>query len=119
MTFVTAPLPLPEVGHPERVARARELLEGEEDPAHIRASLGVLQRHIARINRTLREMTDFSRRRRDEVTEVSVEVVIHDSLRLVRHDPRSKQVQVELRLARIPLRSAWSRITSSSCSSTS
>ncbi len=89
-----------DLGNPlASIASELEMLEGEEDCARIRASLGVLQRHIDRINRTLREMTDFARRRRDEVTDVSVELVLHDSLRLLRHDPRWKQVKVDLDLA--------------------
>jgi signal transduction histidine kinase len=76
-----------------------ELLEGESDLGRVQSSLAVLQRHIDRINRTLREMTEFARRRRDEVSDVSVEAAIHDSVQLIRHDPRWKQVQLELRLA--------------------
>lgn len=89
-----------DLGNPlASIASELELLEGEDDLARFRASLAVLQRHIERINRTLREMTDFARRRRDEVTDVNVDVAIRDSLRLVRHDPRWKQVQVDLQLS--------------------
>lgn len=88
-----------DLGNPlASIASELELLEGEEDPKQMRASLAVLQRHIGRINRTLREMTEFARRRRDEVADVDVNLAIHDSLKLVRHDPRWKQVQVDLQL---------------------
>lgn len=71
-----------------------ELLEDESDVQRMRESLGVLRRHVSRMNRTLREMVDFARRRRDEVTDVSIGLAIADSVRLVRHDPRWKRVEL-------------------------
>ena len=69
-----------------------EMLEGEDDLTRIRESLGVLRRHVARMSRTLREMVDFARRRRDEVSDVSIAAAVSDSARLVHHDPRWKNV---------------------------
>jgi signal transduction histidine kinase len=46
------------------------------------------------MSRTLREMVDFSRRRRDEVADVSVLAAVADSARLVRYDPRWKKVHL-------------------------
>ncbi len=69
-----------------------EMLEGEDDLTRIRESLGVLRRHVARMSRTLREMVDFARRRRDEVSDVSIAAAVSDSARLVHHDPRWKDV---------------------------
>lgn len=71
-----------------------ELLHDEQDLGAIREALGVLRRHVDRMTRTLREMVDFARRRRDAVTDVSVGEVVDDALRLVRHDPRWKRVEV-------------------------
>ncbi len=71
-----------------------ELLEGEGDVLRFRESLGVFRRHLSRMSRTLREMVDFARRRRDEVTDVSIELAVADSTRLVRHDPRWKKVEL-------------------------
>ncbi|MFO0661364.1 MAG: ATP-binding protein [Polyangiaceae bacterium] len=71
-----------------------ELLEDEQDVKRLRASLSVLREHVARINRTLREMVDFARRRRDELAEVSMASVIHDATRLVCHDRRWKRVDL-------------------------
>jgi signal transduction histidine kinase len=71
-----------------------ELLEGETDVARFRESLGVLRRHVARMSRTLREMVDFARRRRDEIADVSIASAVADSARLVCHDPRWKRVQL-------------------------
>lgn len=73
-----------------------ELLEGEEDVARIRESLGVLRGQVSRMSRTLREMVDFARRRRDEVTDVSLASAVADSARLVCHDPRWKRVELVL-----------------------
>lgn len=73
-----------------------ELLEDEEDVSHLRESLGVLRRQVARMSRTLREMVDFARRRRDEIADVSIESAVADSARLVRHDPRWKHVDLAI-----------------------
>lgn len=73
-----------------------ELLEGEDDLPRFRESLGVLRRQVSRMSRTLREMVDFARRRRDEVTDVSIALAAEDSARLVCHDPRWKKVQLVL-----------------------
>jgi signal transduction histidine kinase len=70
-----------------------ELLEGEDDVRR-RESLGVLRAHVSRMSRTLREMVDFARRRRDEITDVSIALAVADSVRLVCHDPRWKFVQL-------------------------
>jgi signal transduction histidine kinase len=43
-----------------------EMIEGETDLGRVRASIGVLRSQVSRIDRTLREMTDFARRRGDE-----------------------------------------------------
>jgi signal transduction histidine kinase len=72
-----------------------ELLESEEDAAKMRESLSVLRRQVDRIGRTLREMTDFARRRGDDHSPVAVDVAIHDALRMVRHDPRARRVSIQ------------------------
>lgn len=71
-----------------------ELLEGEEDLARVRASFDVLRRHVDRISRTLREMVEFARRRRDEVADVSIAAAVDDSARLVQHDPRWRKISL-------------------------
>jgi signal transduction histidine kinase len=71
-----------------------ELLEGEDDIARMRESLDVLRRHVARISRTLREMVEFARRRRDQVADVSIAAAVDDSARLVRHDPRWRKIEL-------------------------
>ncbi len=73
-----------------------ELLEGEDDAARLQESLDVLRRHVARMDRTLREMVAFARRRRDAVTDVSIALAVADSARLVRHDRRWKKVRLDV-----------------------
>jgi signal transduction histidine kinase len=73
-----------------------ELLEGEDDVERVRESLDVLRRHVGRISRTLREMVEFARRRRDEVTLVSIASAVDDSARLVCHDPRWRKIELVL-----------------------
>ncbi len=73
-----------------------EMLEGEDDVARFRESLDVLRRHVGRMSRTLREMVDFARRRREEVTDVSIASAVADSARLVLHDPRWQNVKLSV-----------------------
>lgn len=76
-----------------------EMLEDETDPARLRASFGVLRGQVSRIDRSLREMTDFARRRGDEATSVPVAEAVDDALRMVRHDPRARKVSFEVDIA--------------------
>jgi signal transduction histidine kinase len=73
-----------------------ELLEGEQSVEAFRESTDTLRKHVDRMSRTLREMVDFARRRRDEITDVHIASAVADSARLVRHDPRWKKVKLEL-----------------------
>jgi signal transduction histidine kinase len=71
------------------------MLEGEADLGRLRESISVLREHVARINRALREMTAFARRRGEEATHVAVDVAVSDALRMVRHDPRARRIRIE------------------------
>ena len=51
---------------------------------------------MARIDRILREMTDFARRRSAESTDVPVAIAVDDALRMIRHDPRARAVQFKV-----------------------
>ncbi len=75
-----------------------ELLEDEQDIARFRESLGVLRRQVSRMSRTLREMVDFARRRREEETDVSIALAVEDSARLLCHDPRWKRVALSVEI---------------------
>jgi signal transduction histidine kinase len=73
-----------------------EMIEMETDMGRVRESIGVLRGQVARIDRILREMSEFARRRGDDVTEVAVHDAVGDALRMVRHDPRARAVAVHI-----------------------
>jgi two-component system, NtrC family, sensor kinase len=75
------------------------MLERESDLERIRASAGVLRLHIGRISRTLRDMTNFARRRGEEGGPVAISAAIEDALRMVRHDPRARRVRIAVEIA--------------------
>ncbi|MBI3071385.1 MAG: PAS domain-containing protein [Deltaproteobacteria bacterium] len=84
-----------DIGNPlASMSSELEMLERERDPERVRNAAAVLREHIARITRTLREMSDFARRRGDEVTAVVVENAVKDALRMVRHDPRARKIRI-------------------------
>jgi len=59
--------------------------------------VATVRQEVGRLRRTLRELVDFARRRRDEASLVAVQAVVRDALRLLRHDPRMRRVSVEER----------------------
>lgn len=77
-----------------------ELLETEDDPAAMRASLSVLRRQVDRMTRSLRGVVDFARRRGGEASDVRLDEAVADSARLVCHDPRWLNVRLELDVPR-------------------
>jgi two-component system sensor histidine kinase HydH len=76
-----------------------ELLLAEEDVGRARQSAAVLLAQISRIGRTLREMTDFARRRAEELSDAAIEISVDDALRMVRHDPRARAIAFKTELA--------------------
>jgi PAS domain S-box-containing protein len=64
-------------------------LQGADDSKEI---IETMQQETARLRRTLREIVDFGRRRRDEATHVSVTAVVDDALKLIRYDQRTQKV---------------------------
>jgi len=73
-----------------------QLLEQESDLQRIRESFRILNNHVDRIARGLREMVDFARRRSEPNTEVSLQRAAGDALRLVTHDPRAADIVIEM-----------------------
>jgi signal transduction histidine kinase len=63
---------------------------GEADGSVVKT----VRQEVSRLGRTLREVVDFARRRRDEASLVAVQAVVDDALRILRHDPRMRRVQV-------------------------
>lgn len=57
--------------------------------------VATVRQEVTRLRRLLREMVDFARRRRDEASLVSVQAAVEDTLRLIRHDSRLRNVRVE------------------------
>lgn len=89
-----------EIGNPlsgvlDEVRRAR----GLSDPGDLRGVLATVEEQAQRMNRLLRELVDFSRRRRDVAALVSLNQVADDVIRLLGHDARSPGVALETRLA--------------------
>lgn len=62
-----------------------------EDAASV---VGTVRGEVRRLHRILREIVNFARRRRDEATLVSVQAVVEDALRLLRHDRRMRAVNL-------------------------
>lgn len=86
-----------DIGNPlASICSELELLEGETDMRGVRASLAVVRRHLDRISRTIREMTDFARRRGEDRTLLSLHTAVEDALRMVRHDPRARALRLEV-----------------------
>lgn len=77
-----------------------EMLEGETDMERVHESIAELRRQVSRIDRALREMTDFARRRGDEVASLPLHVAIDDAVRMVRHDPRARKIHVTVDVSR-------------------
>ncbi len=86
-----------ELGNPlSAVEMHLQLIADDELPEPMQASLVTVREEAARLRRTLREVVDFARRRRDEATLVSVRSVIDDALRLLRHDRRMRDITTEV-----------------------
>lgn len=82
-----------DLGNPlSAVALHLQLLEGIDLPGDAASSLAAIRDEAARLQRTLRELVDFARRRRDEASLVSVRTVVEDAVRLLRHDGRARAV---------------------------
>jgi signal transduction histidine kinase len=71
------------------------LLEDVALPA-VRASFEVVRRNVARMSALLAEMVNFARRRGDDATRVRLADVARDSVTLVRHDRRFRNVRLEV-----------------------
>lgn len=85
-----------DIGNPLAcISSELELLEMEDDPARVDESLEVLRKHVARIVRSVREMVDFARRRNEGTQSIDAANAVRDALRLVRHDPRMRNVELE------------------------
>ncbi len=84
-----------EMGNPlSSIEVQLQLLDLDPLPGSAGDVVRVVRQEVARLRRTLREMVDFARRRRDEAGLVSVQSVTEDALRLLGHDARMRRVRV-------------------------
>jgi signal transduction histidine kinase len=71
-----------------------QLQRAEADPGRATQSVGIVRKEVSRMARMLRELVDFSRRKRDEVRLASLNQVVDDLVKLVEHDPRARNVTI-------------------------
>jgi C4-dicarboxylate-specific signal transduction histidine kinase len=86
-----------DIGNP-LAAIESQLQLARQQPHRQGETLAVVSNEVTRIARMLRELVDFARRRRDTITLVSVNQVVEDVTRLLRHDPRARTVDIVHRL---------------------
>ncbi|RME27213.1 MAG: HAMP domain-containing protein [Deltaproteobacteria bacterium] len=88
-----------EIGNPlASMSSELELLELAWDPERARAALPVLRDQIRRMAGLLRELVDFGRPARDSLEPTSCAAAIEQAVRLLRHDPRARGVEIETEL---------------------
>ncbi len=71
------------------------MLDVRELPEHAKQTIDVLHEQLGRLQRTLRELVDLARRRRDEASMVSVRTVVDSALRLISHDRRMRKIKLK------------------------
>lgn len=87
-----------DIGNP-LAAIESQLQLARQQPNRQEETLAVVSKEVARISRMLRELVDFTRRRRDALILVSANQVVEDVMRLLSHDPRARTVTIAPRLA--------------------
>jgi C4-dicarboxylate-specific signal transduction histidine kinase len=75
-----------------------QLQLAQHDPTRVDQTLEVVRKQVKRMDRMLRELVGFSRRKRDKVILVSVNQVVDDVVRLLEHDPRARSIRILLDL---------------------
>lgn len=84
-----------EIGNPLAAIESQLRLAASDQRAdRVAQTIDVVREQVQRMGRLLRELVDFSRRKRDEVIRVSVPRVAEDVVRLLGHDPRARNVQL-------------------------
>jgi len=71
-----------------------QLRLAQGDSSRQEQTLEVVRKQVARMARMLRELVQFSRRKRDEVMLVSANQIAEDVARLLEHDPRARTVTI-------------------------
>ncbi|NOY28048.1 MAG: HAMP domain-containing protein [Oligoflexia bacterium] len=84
-----------EIGNPLASIQSQlRLVREMPDSERAQQTLPVIEKQVQRMAGLLRELTNFARRKRDDVVLVSVAQVIGDVARLLGHDPRSRCVNI-------------------------
>ena len=86
-----------EIGNP-LAAIESQLRMAQNDPNRVEQTLEVVRKQVARMDRMLRRLVNFTRRKRDEVMLTSANQVVDDVAQLMEHDPRARGVAIERRL---------------------
>lgn len=88
-----------EIGNPLAAISAEiQVTMREKLEPHIDESLRLVHGRVEHITAILRELVDVARRRRDVPSDASVNQVIRDTMRLIRHDPRCQDIEFVLEL---------------------
>jgi len=85
-----------EVGNPLAAIQSQLSLAREDPQARGAQTLDIVSREVERIARLLREMVQFARRRDDPPVLVALDQVSRDVVRLIQHDPRARDVSIEV-----------------------
>lgn len=102
-----------EIGNP--LASIKSQLQAArhfDDPETMEETLEVVGDEVERIERLLRDVSDFARRRERTESRLSLNQVLEDLTRLLEHDPRGRNVDLEFNLAESlpPMRGAEDRV---------
>ncbi len=86
-----------EIGNPLAAVQSQlHLARTVPAPGRIEQTFDIVSKEIERISRLLRELVSFARRRDDTPMLVSPAQVANDVVRLIRHDPRARDVTMEV-----------------------
>jgi C4-dicarboxylate-specific signal transduction histidine kinase len=87
-----------EIGNP-LTAIDSQLRMAEEDPGRAGQTLAIVRKQVGRMDRMLRRLVNFTRRKRDEVTLTSVNQIVDDVAQLLEHDPRAPKIAIDRKLS--------------------
>ncbi|NNE18080.1 MAG: PAS domain-containing protein [Myxococcales bacterium] len=89
-----------DVGNPLASIQSQLRMAREQPhPEKSKETLEVVEREVARVLRMLRDLVSFARRPRDDQTLIDLHVIVQDVTRLLRHDPRARGAEFEVRFA--------------------
>lgn len=87
-----------EIGNPlASMSSELEMLERVWDPNDARDALPVLREQVRRMSQLLRELVELGRPPTAHVVTIEPQAVAEEVARLLRHDPRSREVSIEVR----------------------